>query len=170
VRHRGGRPHQGQQPVGGEEPEHGDRHRDEHTEGDRLDGGHRRAVVVALADPPGDRRGGGQAEAERHREDHGEKRLGDSHRGHRIGPQASDEERVEDAEEGLHGHLQDHRDGQEEHGPGQAAGREVVLASSQGFAERGPRAGPECRPGRLHVLSLPQNKKGLPGDHPERPS
>ena len=68
------------------------------------------------------------------------------------GPQPPDEVHVEHAEDRLHHHLEDHRHGQQEHGPAQAALGVVLLRALDGLLQERPGGPQAASSGRLPEL------------------
>lgn len=58
-----------------------------------------------------------------------------------MGSETGDPEDVDDAEQGLHAHLENHGDGEEEDGAGEGGLGIVVVAAADGGAHIGPKAG-----------------------------
>ena len=111
------------------------------------------------------------------REHHGQERLREAHGRHRVGTQAPDEEDVEDPEDRLHEHLEDHGHGEQEHRLAQASLGVVLLRAPDRLLEQRPQG--RLRLGRRGTLVTvvigsplfsPQMKRAFRGLHPRRPS
>jgi hypothetical protein len=137
--HIGRRAHQHQQRPGHQEPEHPEWHGDDQAERDRLNSGARRAFRIAFTYSAGDRGGRSGAEADRHRVDDGQHRLGQADRRDRVSPEAGHEEDVDDGEDRFEHELEHHRDREQQDGsPDRPFGVLSVVRSGDRLADRRP--------------------------------
>ena len=102
----------------------------------------RRTACAAATDPA---RHHGRDDAQPHREDQRQHRLGQRHPRHRLVPELGDEVDVDDREERLHHHLQHHRHGEEnDRAPDRAAGRVAPGATHGVHQDVPPGLGRRC--------------------------
>jgi hypothetical protein len=140
--HRRGRAHQLQQLPRPDEAGQGERRRGQDAYDDGLHCRSRSQVGVLLADAPGHEGGGGHGQTHGQAEDDGQQRLRQPYCRHRVGSKPAHPEHVQDAEDRLHQHLEDHRHGKQEDGSVQRAFGVVVVAALHGLLEQRPPRGP----------------------------
>ena len=119
------------------------------TDGDGLHAGHGCAGGILFADAAGDHGGGGEAQAKADGEDQAEERFGEADSGDGVSAETADPENVDDSEQGLQDHLEDHGNGQEKDGAIEAAGGEVLVRAAERFADRTPKTGQSDSGGNL---------------------
>src|SRR6266446_246998 len=114
---------------------------DRESNGDGLNAGNGCAYGIFFADAASDHGGGGKAEAKADGHDEAEERFGKADGGDGVRAQTADPENVNDGEEGLEHHLENHGNGEEENRAIEIAGREVLMRATQGFAYGAPELG-----------------------------
>src|SRR5438093_1264021 len=95
---------------------------------------------VLLADAPRDGRRGADRHADRDRVDEREHRLRDPHGRDGVRAELRHPEDVRDREDGLHDHLRDHGDREQDDRPPDRALGVVAVRAADGFAQRLPEA------------------------------
>jgi len=101
-----------------------------------LDCGHGGAFGILFADAAGDGSGGRHTESEGDAEDQHQHRFGESDGSQRVGAEASDPQRVDHAEGGLHRHFEQGGDGQERDSAAEARFGEILTGAGERFAHQ----------------------------------
>ncbi len=96
---------------------------------------------IFFADAASDHGGGGKAEAKADGHDEAEERFGKADGGDGVRAETANPENVNDCEERLQHHFQNHGNGEEKNRAIEIAGREVLMRATQGFAYAAPELG-----------------------------
>ena len=133
--------HQAKQVRRVEDARNADERGNREADGDGLHACDGSTGGIFFADAAGDHGGGGKAKAEADGHDEAEQRFGEADGGDGVRAETADPENVDDCEERLQHHFQNHGNGEEENRAIEIAGGEVLVRSAERFADGAPQLG-----------------------------
>ena len=106
---------------------HGNQNRQDQGDYDRLCPRPGRSILATFADAPGHHGRSRRAQADRQGIHQGQHRFGQAYRGHRFHTDLRHEKSIDHGKQRFHGHLENHRDGQQYNGAVDVACRKILL-------------------------------------------